>query len=149
MIIFFFFSAPPGADVNCFRFSQSAPLSNTSNGHRVRMCVKQTPHSQTHTHRLTFLVRQHQIFLSSVTSNSQACLIGALDHVWKSEDTQRKTAETTAVTWTHFYCNSSIESKKVLININTMPMLKSPLSTPPTPLSLHEEKTERKKERRK
>lgn len=30
-----------------------------------------------------------------------------------------------------FYCNSSIESKKVLININTMPMFKSPPSNPP------------------
>lgn len=46
-----------------------------------------------------------------------------------------------------FYCNSSIESKKVLININTMPMLKSPLSTPPAPVSPHEER-ERKKEKK-
>lgn len=28
-----------------------------------------------------------------------------------------------------------------------MPMLKSPLSTPPTPLSLHEEKKERERKR--
>lgn len=40
-----------------------------------------------------------------------------------------------------FYCNSSIESKKVLININTMPMFKSPLGTTPTPFpSMRKEK---------
>lgn len=53
------------------------------------------------------------------------------------------------VTWTHFYCNSSIESKKVLININTMPMLKSPLSTPPTPLFPPRGKKQKKRERKK
>lgn len=56
----------------------------------------------------------------------------------------KRTAKTTTVTWTHFYCNSSIESKKVLININTMPMFKSPFGNPPTPPSLHEERKEKK-----
>lgn len=45
-----------------------------------------------------------------------------------------------------FYCNSSIESKKVLININTMPMLKSPLSTPPAPVSPHQEREKEREE---
>lgn len=51
-----------------------------------------------------------------------------------------KTAETAIVTWTHFYCNSSIESKKVLININTMPMFRSPPRTVPTPFFPPQEK---------
>lgn len=51
-----------------------------------------------------------------------------------------KTAETAVVTWTHFYCNSSIESKKVLININTMPMFRSPPRTVPTPFFPPQEK---------
>lgn len=56
-----------------------------------------------------------------------------------------KWTEKLTITWTHFYCNSSIESKKLLININTMPMLKLRSSTPRAPLSLHEE-TKREKE---
>lgn len=56
-----------------------------------------------------------------------------------------KTAETAVVTWTHFYCNSSIESKKVLININTMPMCRSPPRTVPTPFFPPQEKKERRK----
>lgn len=91
--------------------------------------------------------RQKQIhfFRSLVTSKSCLCLETELlcnarqtqickeTHNRGKKRKERKTAETRAATWTHFYCNSSIESKKVLININTMPMLKSPPTTPFNP----------------
>lgn len=61
-----------------------------------------------------------------------------------------KTAESAVVTWTHFYCNSSIESKKVLININTMPMffdhLRVPIRSPP-PLTFPSTRKKREKEK--
>lgn len=58
-----------------------------------------------------------------------------------------QTTETAVVTWTHFYCNSSIESKKVLININTMPMFQLPPRTIPTPFFPPQEKKKREKEK--
>lgn len=60
-----------------------------------------------------------------------------------------QTTETAVVTWTHFYCNSSIESKKVLININTMPMFQLPPRTIPTPFFPLQEKKERRKNMKK
>lgn len=70
--------------------------------------------------------------------------------VWESTMHQQKTAESAVVTWTHFYCNSSIESKKVLININTMPMFRSPPRTDSTPpRSLHKKKKREKEKHEK
>lgn len=110
--------------------------------------------------------RQKQIHLFGSLVTSKSCLCLETELLCNVRQTQicketlnrrkknlnkikrgRKTAETRAATWTHFYCNSSIESKKVLININTMPMLKSPPRTPSDPPFLSTRKQKRQGEK--
>lgn len=103
----------------------------------MHVCVKLAAHSYTH-------------YWAAVTSSTCLMCLGVLFGgkksqeavcvVWEISPVTMYHTKTAVVTWTHFYCNSSIESKKVLININTMPMFRSPPRTVQTPFSLHKKK---------
>lgn len=88
---FCFFSALPGAEVNCFCFNQNVSLSNISNSHCVKIHLKlgisvlSKHHTLEHTQRLTFLVHLHQIICLQWRQKSHACLIRSLIRVKKLE----------------------------------------------------------------